>query len=95
MEQAEWHISPGHDAAVRKILDEVAEENGWRVDDDQQAENEPGKSVEPVNDTVAESVDMDPFSIQEEISGDELILDSRPESMAVENMDSRDADTIP
>ena len=91
VDQAEWHVSPGHDAPVRRILDKVAEENGWQVDDDQQAEYEPEKSVESVNDTVDEAVDMDPFSIQGEMSGDGLILDFRAESMTAENMGSRDS----
>jgi hypothetical protein len=95
VDQTEWHISPGHDESVRKILYEAADENGWLVDDDQQAENEPGKSIKPVNDTVADTVaesdDMDHYSNQEEVPGGELILDSRAESMPVEDVGSRDS----
>jgi hypothetical protein len=95
VDQTEWHISPGHDESVRKILYEAADENGWLVDDDQQAENEPGKSIKPVNDTVADTVaesgDMDHLSIQEEVTGDDHYLDSRLEPMPVEDMGGRDS----
>jgi hypothetical protein len=49
VEDAEWQISPEHEVVVRRILDEVAEENGWRVEDGQQVDNVSNRSAESVN----------------------------------------------
>lgn len=37
-EQSDWEIAPEHEAVARRILEEVAEENGWRVQEIQPAE---------------------------------------------------------
>jgi hypothetical protein len=92
VERAEWQISPEHELDVRKMLDEVAEENGWRVVDDQQEEYEPGISANLVDST--DSLEFIPDTGAGS-TGEQVMPNHQSSPSADENTDYPDTDQSP
>jgi hypothetical protein len=92
VERAEWQISPEHELGVQKILDEVAEENGWRVEDDQEEENVSNIPAESVND--AGSLEHFPDT-EVESTGEQAMPNPQSGLSAGENADDPDVGHSP